>query len=144
MSSTDDDDVDSSEDIEDTWDTEVPMKKSCDTCEREFFSIAQYHKHMSEHRVCGIEGCSFTAHEKIIEKHVWMQHRTGLYDKIRSVSTPEDVAKWIEERKRKYPTKENIENRYKQQAEMFKRGERIQQKKTRFAKRNEKRCKYKN
>lgn len=117
------------------------MKTSCDTCERDFFSVAQYQKHMSEHRVCGIEGCTFTAHDKIIEKHIKMQHYTGLYYKICSMNTPEDVEKWVQERKKKYPSKEHIAERYKRQEEILKRGERIQERKTRFGKKHEKKRK---
>lgn len=104
----------------------------CDTCDREFDSYYQYQTHMAQHRVCGLDGCTFTAHEKIVEKHVMMQHSTGLYDKIRNINTPEDVSKWVEERKKRYPSKKNVEIRYKQQEEMVKRGELIGGKKKRF------------
>lgn len=63
-----------------------------------------------------------------------MQHLTGLYEKIRNVNTPEDIAKWIEERKVKYPTKENVQRRYERQEEMLKRGEKIGERKNRFGK----------
>lgn len=89
---------------------------------------------MSEHRTCNLDGCTFTAHEKIIEKHIRMQHATGLYDKIRNVSTPEDVRKWIAERKRNYPSRENIEKRYKLQEEILKRGVRISKNDNKFNK----------
>lgn len=70
-----------------------------------------------------------------------MQHSTGLYDKIRNISTPEDIARWIEERKRKYPSKENVEKRLQQQEEMSKRGERLQGNKRIFpSKKRDLRC----
>lgn len=93
---------------------------------------------MKEHRVCGIDGCQFVAHAKIVEKHIDMQHVTGLYYRIAQTNTPEDIKKWIEERKRRYPTKENVEKRRKEQEEMFKRGERIQKPKDRFGKKTKK------
>lgn len=113
----------------------------CDTCDKEFYSNQQYQTHMSQHRVCGLDGCTFTAHEKIVEKHVMMQHSSGLYDKIRNISTPEDVAKWIEQRKKRYPSKENVELRYKRQEEMVKRGELLGHNKKRFD-RNRTSCKF--
>lgn len=61
-----------------------------------------------------------------------MQHVTGLYYRIKKTETPEDVAKWLEERKKKYPSRQNIEKRQKEQEEMFKRGERLQKPKNRF------------
>ncbi|VEN50197.1 unnamed protein product [Callosobruchus maculatus] len=97
----------------------------CDTCDREFYNESTYKRHTSEHRVCNLDGCTFTAHEKVIEKHVRMQHATGLYDKIRNINTPEDIARWIEERKKRYPSKENIVKRQQEVEERWKRGERI-------------------
>lgn len=108
----------------------------CDTCERGFRSGNELKVHMSEHRVCGIDGCTFVGHSKIVEKHISMQHVTGLYYRIAKTDTPEDIAKWLAERKKRYPTKENIGKRQLEQEEMFKRGERIQKSKDRFG-RNE-------
>ncbi|RZC38386.1 NUFIP1 domain containing protein [Asbolus verrucosus] len=104
----------------------------CDVCEQDFYSQERYERHISEHRVCGLDGCQYTADEKMIENHIRMQHTTGLYEKIRNVSTPEDIAKWIEERKMRYPTKENVQKRYERQEEMLKRGEKIGERKNRF------------
>lgn len=52
---------------------------SCDTCERDFFTQEQYDQHMSEHQTCNLDGCKFTAHEKIVAKHIEMQHATGKF-----------------------------------------------------------------
>nr|CAI5862080.1 unnamed protein product [Callosobruchus analis] len=104
----------------------------CDTCDKEFHNESTYNSHTSQHRVCNLDGCTFTAHEKIIEKHVRMQHATGLYDKIRNINTPEDIAKWIEERKKKYPSKENIAKRQQEVEERWKKGERITANDNRF------------
>lgn len=95
---------------------------------------------MLEHRTCNLDGCTFTAHFKVIEKHVLMQHATGLYDKIRNLNTPEDIAKWVEERKRRYPNRENILKRQEQQEEKLKCGMRIKKNENRFGK-NKFRCK---
>lgn len=48
----------------------------------------------------------------------------GLFNKIK-LDTPEDITKWIESRKKNYPSKENIEKRYQKQEEMMKKGIRI-------------------
>lgn len=80
---------------------------------------------MSQHKTCNLDGCKFTAHEKIVENHIRMQHSTGLYDKIRNINTPEDIARWVEERKRRYPSKENVIKRQQVQEEMLKKGVKI-------------------
>lgn len=97
---------------------------------------------MSEHKQCNIDGCLFTAHEKIVEKHIQMQHTTGLYSKIGNLSSPEDITRWIAERKRNYPSRENVEKQHLKRLEMLKRGERIFKKKGRFAKDDKTRCKH--
>lgn len=40
-----------------------------------------------------------------------MQHATGLYKRIGKLDNPEEIKKWRDERKKKYPTKENIEKK---------------------------------
>ncbi|PNF35012.1 hypothetical protein B7P43_G12137 [Cryptotermes secundus] len=72
------------------------------------------------------------AHPKVISKHVQMQHDTGLYKKIGNVYSPEDIAKWIADRKRLYPTKEHVAQRQAEQEEKLKRGERLGEIKNRF------------
>ncbi|XP_060518966.1 FMR1-interacting protein NUFIP1-like [Cylas formicarius] len=104
----------------------------CDTCEKHFFTTEHYNKHMSEHVTCNLDGCTFTAHEKIVEKHVRMQHATGLYEKIRNVNSPEDIAKWIEERKKNYPNRENILRRSNEQQIRMEKGGRIEKNKNLF------------
>lgn len=115
---------------------------SCDACDRLFPSENEYEIHMSQHKVCNLDGCTFSAHEKIIERHIRLQHSTGLYEKIRNINTPEDIDKWIQERKQNYPNKTNIQKRYEEQEEQLKRGERIVKSKKRFAE-NKHKCEYK-
>lgn len=110
---------------------------SCDSCDRDFPSTMAFNKHMSEHKICGLDGCTFTAHEKIIEKHIQMQHSTGIYERMKNTSD----AKWREERKNRYPTKENLEKRTKEQEELWKKGIRIGERQNKFG-RDKTRCKY--
>ncbi|XP_050306782.1 FMR1-interacting protein NUFIP1-like [Anthonomus grandis grandis] len=116
--------------VPDEADTEAQF--ACDTCERDFYTQEQFDKHMSEHRTCNLDGCTFTAHEKIIEKHIRMQHSTGLFEKIKKINSPEEIAKWIEERKKNYPSKENIEKRYQLQEEKLKKGIRLTKNQNKF------------
>ncbi|XP_066585834.1 FMR1-interacting protein NUFIP1-like [Prorops nasuta] len=56
-----------------------------------------------------------------------MQHSSGLYERLKNLSTPEDIEKWISERKKKYPTKANIEFKKSEELEKQQRGEVIEQ-----------------
>ncbi|RVE48650.1 hypothetical protein evm_006721 [Chilo suppressalis] len=74
---------------------------------------------------CNIDGCQFVAHPKVVTKHIQMQHASGLYKKISNLNNPEDIQKWREERKRKYPTKNNIEKKAAECKEKVERGEKM-------------------
>ncbi|KAK3933342.1 Nuclear fragile X mental retardation-interacting protein 1 [Frankliniella fusca] len=94
----------------------------CESCDRSFANDGKLQEHLSEHRTCGIDGCKFTAHTKVVDNHIRMQHDTGLY---RRMINNDDTQKWRAERKKKYPSQANIEARQLQQQEMMKRGERL-------------------
>lgn len=72
----------------------------CEICDREFMTDKLLNDHNSTHKICGIDGCTFSAHPKLVEKHIAMQHRTGYFSKLKNLTTPEDIEKWINERKR--------------------------------------------
>lgn len=67
------------------------------------------------------------AHPKVITKHIQMQHSSGLFNKISKLNNPEEINKWREERKKRYPTKQNIELKIAQAKEKFNRGEKLGQ-----------------
>ncbi|XP_063229768.1 uncharacterized protein LOC134534948 [Bacillus rossius redtenbacheri] len=99
----------------------------CETCDRDLKDAERLALHLAEHTVCGRDGCTFQAHPKVVDNHVRMQHRTGLYRRICVADSPEDIAKWIQERKNRFPTKENIARREAERREQMNRGERLQQ-----------------
>ncbi|XP_046463695.1 nuclear fragile X mental retardation-interacting protein 1-like isoform X1 [Daphnia pulex] len=111
---------------------------SCDRCDRSFRSQELLDSHIAEHIPCGINGCPFVAHPKIVEKHIQMQHETGLADQIMRLNTPEEIQKWREERKNRFPSTANVARRQAEQKEKLERGEVLYEPKKRFAKgRNE-------
>lgn len=110
----------------------LPTNFWCETCDRGFFTEAHLQAHLSEHQKCGIDGCQFEGHELMVTKHIQLQHSSGLYEKIKNLETPEDIKKWREERKRRYPSRKNVEQRQQAQAERTKRGELLGDSKSRF------------
>ncbi|XP_012219687.2 FMR1-interacting protein NUFIP1 isoform X1 [Linepithema humile] len=107
--------------------TDEETSYCCEICDRDFPTGDALSEHNSTHVTCGIDGCTFTAYSQLVDKHINMQHLTGLYQRMKDLSTPEDIEKWIIERKKKYPTEANINLRKAEELEKSQRGEVIKQ-----------------
>lgn len=95
----------------------------CDVCDRGFKTDEKYQEHINGHEKCSVEGCTYLAAPKLVQLHYRLHHSTGLAKKIWTLESKEDIEKWRNERKRNYPTAENIEKKNKIKAERKSRGE---------------------
>ncbi|KAI9095894.1 hypothetical protein DFS34DRAFT_695506 [Phlyctochytrium arcticum] len=88
---------------------EMPYR--CDTCEKSFAHPKQFETHNATHTTCS--QCDFVASKKVVRLHEEECH--ALVDGVKkvfvSLDTPEQIAEWIDARKKKYPTDENIKKR---------------------------------
>lgn len=75
-----------------------------------------------------MEGCVFSAAPKVVALHVKLQHESGVFDKIVQSYDTGEIEKWKAERRRNYPTLENIEQKLAMKKEMDVRGERLEDK----------------
>ena len=95
----------------------------CDVCERLVGGDLEYREHLSQHATCGIDGCGYTAHQDLLEKHIRHQHLTGFYKRIVQGNSPQDVEKWREERRKNWPTRIKIAEKIVEKEALRERGE---------------------
>ncbi|KAF7238685.1 Nuclear fragile X mental retardation-interacting protein 1 [Varanus komodoensis] len=72
----------------------------CDTCDRGFKNKEKYEEHLAQHK---------------------QMHSAGA--KRIKLDTPEEIAKWREERRKNFPTLANVEKKKAQEKEREERGE---------------------
>lgn len=87
----------------------------CEPCDRDFSTRTALDAHQKMHVKCEENGCSFTASSKAVKLHFIQTHAEGKF-RI-SLQTPEEIAKWREERKRNWPTVENVSRKKAKQME---------------------------
>lgn len=121
----------------------------------ELATVQDMRRHLEQHESCPVENCDFTALSGILERHIEANHITGLYQTVKKVWTPEDIAAWRAERRKKYikiyeklikhkyiiivspcrfPTAANVELAKRAKEQRLKRGERLEANKARFGK----------
>lgn len=105
----------------------------CKYCSEGFKSENELFQHRRAHERCPYEGCQFNASAKIISSHIERVHlKSNTLVKIQDLTTPEQIEKWKEERRKRYPTTANVLLRQQAQEIRFQRGEKLQDRQQRF------------
>jgi hypothetical protein len=77
----------------------------CAPCHKGYRSSEMYELHVDEHEPCVASGCHFSACAAVMKDHM-LVHNPVVQGWMNM--TDEEVAKWREDRKRNWPTAENI------------------------------------
>ena len=102
----------------------------CEPCDKDFTTASSFEAHCKTHEPCRHPGCNFSASKKVVIAHFHGSH--GLYSgsgfKIIDVegqkfrvllgTSPEEVAQWRAERKKKFPTAATAANKEEALAEL--------------------------
>ena len=101
----------------------------CEPCDKEFTSKASFDAHINTHEKCQQPGCAFSATRKVVAAHFHGAH--GLYaaasgdaDGYKTIevegagsfrvllgTSPQEVEQWRQERRKKFPTAERLEEK---------------------------------
>eukprot|EP01116_Phalansterium_solitarium_P007298 TRINITY_DN19913_c0_g1_i1.p1 TRINITY_DN19913_c0_g1~~TRINITY_DN19913_c0_g1_i1.p1 ORF type:complete len:473 (+),score=93.94 TRINITY_DN19913_c0_g1_i1:344-1762(+) len=87
-----------------------PATHFCDPCEKEFWNELEHANHVKMHVQCEHEGCEFTASKKVVVLHALTLHTDNerLKKLMQPLESPEEIAAYIAERKKAFPTKEAV------------------------------------
>ncbi|XP_058056652.1 FMR1-interacting protein NUFIP1 [Anopheles bellator] len=110
----------------------------CAGCDVNCRNEEEYRQHLDRHVPCAVAGCTFVGHPMVMKKHASKVHVADRPEAAEAIAKPpsnEEIERWREERRKRYPTKQNVIVRQQAQEERFKRGERIEENKERFPKR---------
>lgn len=77
----------------------------CDSCDIYFKDKNLYDTHIASHVTCDYEGCGYSTSQVLMKIHQVL-HANNMLTKL---ETPEQIEKYREERRKRFPTKANIE-----------------------------------
>uniref|UniRef100_A0A182PMB5 FMR1-interacting protein 1 conserved domain-containing protein n=1 Tax=Anopheles epiroticus TaxID=199890 RepID=A0A182PMB5_9DIPT len=110
----------------------LDWKLWCEGCDVNCRSEAEFEQHKMNHTPCTVPGCKFIGHPMIMKRHERQVHKDAECTKDTVIPSPKEIEQWKEERRKRYPTKQNVILRQQAQEARFNRGERIEEKKERF------------
>jgi len=81
----------------------------CEACDRDFTSQKDFEAHIAAHVPCPVAGCHYRGARRAVNIHVDEAHSSSKAPI--NTDSAEDIAKWIAERKKSWPSKANIERK---------------------------------
>jgi hypothetical protein len=107
----------------------------CEPCDKEFTQLSNYEAHCATHETCRHPGCTFNGTKKVVIAHYHGSHglfsgsgykmievEGGMKFRVLLGTSPEEVEKWRAERKNRFPTADNINQKQQQQDDLINAG----------------------
>lgn len=106
----------------------------CEPCDKEFTQLGAFEAHKNTHEKCSHPGCPFSATRKVVQAHFHGSHGQfsgtgyktidveGQKFRVLMGQSPEEIAQWRADRRKKFPTAEVEEAKKKQLAELVEAG----------------------
>ena len=80
---------------------------------------------LQTHVKCAFPGCAFSASQRVVKEHVASAHSEGQEDggPLKSLDTPEEIAKWREARRKNWPSASNMKRKLEEAQDAASRGD---------------------
>ncbi|ETV90153.1 hypothetical protein H310_15013 [Aphanomyces invadans] len=112
-----------------------PSEWQCEPCEKHFAMKSQYDAHMLTHEQCWAPGCDFSASKRVVTSHYQVMHGQYAGSGLKEIevegqkfqvlvgNSPEEITKWREERRKKWPSESNVKRKNEQMGERVQAGD---------------------
>eukprot|EP00658_Telonema_sp_P-2_P024105 TRINITY_DN19670_c0_g1_i2.p1 TRINITY_DN19670_c0_g1~~TRINITY_DN19670_c0_g1_i2.p1 ORF type:complete len:252 (+),score=36.86 TRINITY_DN19670_c0_g1_i2:51-806(+) len=97
-----------------TGEDQTAAPRYCEACDRDFGSLKDYEAHIAAHVPCPVRGCNFKGARRAVNIHLDDAHSNDKAKKPLVTDTPEDIKRWIAERKKNWPSAANMERKAKE------------------------------
>ena len=106
----------------------------CEPCDKEFLNMKSFESHKTTHEFCRHPECKFNATKKVVIAHYHSTHGQfsgsgyqlidveGQKFRVLLGSSSEEIEQWRQERKKNFPTKDNIEKKATQTRKLIESG----------------------
>lgn len=107
----------------------------CEPCDKEFTQLPNYEAHCATHEKCRHPGCNFSGTKKVVIAHYHGSHglfsgtgykmievEGGMKFRVLLGTSPEEVEKWRAERRNRFPTADNMNQKQQQHDDLVNAG----------------------
>ncbi|ETV69109.1 hypothetical protein, variant [Aphanomyces astaci] len=107
----------------------------CEPCEKHFAMKSQFDAHVLTHEACWAPGCDFSASKRVVTSHHQTAHGQYAGSGLKEIevegqkfhvlvgNSPEDITKWREERRKKWPSDANVKRKNDQHQDRVQAGD---------------------